>query len=340
MKLLDTIQNNLRLYQGMTQAKVSYDFLKTQKEEDLLRLSEQINQMDASKIILMLQESAVAYLIKDPKFLPDLIRLECEEKISINSINSMLAHAGEDVLSVNFKYEELYEVLTDERIFNQWKYEYLKYYSKCGFDSRQILDLMDGISKLSSYADFTLSELSNTERLLLIEPFFRSGLINEVISDRTVWKYFEEPEVKEILNICASSPIYDSVYYEVEAAGDLDEDEFDSKISCTEIYLLKRLTLEQLLFEALIYMVEHPERTWNGYVKKEYAEAHNGFAVVRGKNPNAHGQLGDILILLKEEDNCSAIEEVAFLKIDGKKCYPGIRYTVKGIENHQEAICA
>lgn len=55
---------------------------------------------------------------------------------------------------------------------------------------------------------------------------------------------------------------------------------------------------------------------------------------------NAHGQLGDILILLKEEDNCSAIEEVAFLKIDGKKCYPGIRYTVKGIENHQEAICA
>lgn len=43
---------------------------------------------------------------------------------------------------------------------------------------------------------------------------------------------------------------------------------------------------------------------------------------------------------MKEEDNCSAIEEVAFLKIDGKKCYPGIRYTVKGIENHQEAICA
>lgn len=81
-------------------------------------------------------------------------------------------------------------MLTDERIFNQWKYEYLKYYSKCGFDSRQLLDLMDGISKLSSYADFTLSELSNTERLLLIEPFFRSGLINEVISDRTVWKYF------------------------------------------------------------------------------------------------------------------------------------------------------
>ena len=63
---------------------------------------------------------------------------------------------------------------------------------------------------------------------------------------------------------CAENPLdclsyyrnwRNSVYYEVEAAGDLDEDEFDSKISCTEIYLLKRLTLEQLLFEALIYMV-------------------------------------------------------------------------------------
>lgn len=56
-----------------------------------------------------------------------------------------------------------------------------------------------------------------------------------------------------------------SVYYEVDAAGDIDEDEIDSKISCTEMQLVKRLTIEQLLFEGLIYMVEHPERNWNGH---------------------------------------------------------------------------
>ena len=92
MKLLDTIQNNLRLYQGMTQAKVSYDFLKTQKEEDLLRLSEQINQMDASKIILMLQESAVAYLIKDPKFLPAGVRRK--NKYQFNQFDACTRRRG------------------------------------------------------------------------------------------------------------------------------------------------------------------------------------------------------------------------------------------------------
>lgn len=131
-----------------------------------------------------------------------------------------------------------------------------------------------------------------------------------------------------------------SVYYEVDAAGDIDEDEIDSKISCTEMQLVKRLTIEQLLFEGLIYMVEHPERNWNGHVKKECGKAYNGFVVVRGKNPIASGNLGDILVLLKEEENCSAIEEVAFLKIDGSRCYPKIDYTVKGIANDQEEVCA
>ena len=65
-----------------------------------------------------------------------------------------------------------------------------------------------------------------------------------------------------------------------------------------------------------------------------------GFVVVRGKNPIASGNLGDILVLLKEEENCSAIEEVAFLKIDGSRCYPKIDYTVKGITNDQEEVCA
>lgn len=70
---------------------------------------------------------------------------------------------------------------------------------------------------------------------------------------------------------CAENPLdclsyyrnwRNSVYYEVEAAGDLDEDEFDSKISCTEIYLLKRLTLEQLLF------VFYENNTWNHIIKE------------------------------------------------------------------------
>lgn len=42
-----------------------------------------------------------------------------------------------------------------------------------------------------------------------------------------------------------------SEYYIVNAGGDIDEDEVDSKISCTELTVLKRLTKEELLLHGL-----------------------------------------------------------------------------------------
>ncbi len=121
-----------------------------------------------------------------------------------------------------------------------------------------------------------------------------------------------------------------SVYYEVEAGGDLDEDHFDSKISCTEIRLIRRLSFEQLLLEAAAYMVEHPERRWNHRVYREKVTARCGFGVVRGKNPKASGKTGDILVILKEGPDNPGIEEIAFLKIDQKQYYPDRYYDVYG----------
>ncbi len=116
-----------------------------------------------------------------------------------------------------------------------------------------------------------------------------------------------------------------SVYYEVDASGDLDEDAVDSKISCTALRLKRRLSLEQMLLEAAIYMVEHPKRGWNSRVCRETGSSYNGFGVVRGKNPRAAGKTGDILLILKEEPDSPEIEEVALLKI-GQKQYAQDRY--------------
>lgn len=121
-----------------------------------------------------------------------------------------------------------------------------------------------------------------------------------------------------------------SVYYEVDAAGDLDEDAVDSKISCTEIRLVRRLSLEQLLLEAAAYMVEHPKRCWNSRVCRETGTAYDGFGVVRGKNPRAAGRVGDILVILKEEPQSPDIEEIALLKIDKKQYHPNRYYDVYG----------
>lgn len=123
-----------------------------------------------------------------------------------------------------------------------------------------------------------------------------------------------------------------SVYYKVEASGDLDEDGTDSKISCTEMRLIKKLGLKELLFEAAVYMVQFPKRGWNRRVDKESGQAVNGFAVVRGKSPRACGEKGAILVILKEKGSSQEISEVALIEIDGKKYMPGVWYDVHCME--------
>lgn len=79
-----------------------------------------------------------------------------------------------------------------------------------------------------------------------------------------------------------------SEYYIVNAGGDIDEDEVDSKISCTELTVLKRLTKEELFLHGLAFMADHPKRKWNKHVRKDRAEARGGYAVVRGADPIAN----------------------------------------------------
>ena len=200
MKLLDLIQKDLSLYQEMTKVKVPYDFLKTQKEDKLLQFCRKVNQMNMSGIIATLQPAAVAYLVMDPDFLSCLQKLDCGQNISTSQISFLLAHAREDRLSVNYNYEEINRVLTDDEVDDEYKYEYLRYYSKSVFDSRQKENLMNGIWRMDKFAAFPLSDLSQAELLLLTEPFFSSDLVIQIISEKENWKYFELPEVKGILN--------------------------------------------------------------------------------------------------------------------------------------------
>lgn len=74
-------------------------------------------------------------------------------------------------------------------------------------------------------------------------------------------------------------------YYIVDAGGDIDEDGVDSKISCTELTILKRLTKKELFLHGLAFMADHPKRKWNSNIKADKAEAWNGYAAVRGADP-------------------------------------------------------
>jgi len=107
-------------------------------------------------------------------------------------------------------------------------------------------------------------------------------------------------------------------YYIVNAGGDIDEDDHDSKIACTELTILKRLDLKDFVLHALVYMHDHPLMPWNDHVKHDVGMASNGFAIVRGTNPKAAGKDGDVLALARENADGSKIEQIALTIVDGE----------------------
>lgn len=155
-------------------------------------------------------------------------------------------------------------------------------------------------------------------------------------------EWMEEEEANCVRNgfHCAKNPLdclsyypdWDSsVCYVVEIGGDIDEDAWDSKISCTKIRLIHPLTLSQFVAHSLWYIMQHPLMPDNVNVKADRATAgRNHFAIARGKDPAAKGKLGDAIGILKEKPESREIEAAGSYRIDGRKYLPDVWYDVEG----------
>ena len=137
---------------------------------------------------------------------------------------------------------------------------------------------------------------------------------------------------------CAANPLDCLSYYSlgdnteffiVNAGGDIDEDDSDSKISCTELTILKKIELGELLLHALVYMVDHPQMPWNRHVSHDTGEANNGFSIVRGVDPIAKGRRGDYLALAKESPDGNRIADILVVPVDGKDVLEETYYNVE-----------
>lgn len=136
---------------------------------------------------------------------------------------------------------------------------------------------------------------------------------------------------------CAANPLDCLSYYPdmdhseyclVDAGGDIDEDGEDSKIACTHLNILKKLTRKEFFLHVLAYMVDHPELEWNGRVRREVGEASSGFVVVRGFDPVACGKKGDILALAQESPRTGEIVQIGLTEVDGNRIRPDRWYNV------------
>lgn len=122
----------------------------------------------------------------------------------------------------------------------------------------------------------------------------------------------------------------DSRFCIVEAAGDINENA--DKISCTEMTILKEITIEQLAMLECIWIQEHPDRQTSKRVIEERCDGAetDRVVIVRGKKPEASGCTGATIFLLREKSRSHEIAEVGVFKIDGKKYRAHVRYTVEG----------
>lgn len=108
-------------------------------------------------------------------------------------------------------------------------------------------------------------------------------------------------------------------FFAVEAAGSIDEEEGCSMVVCTQITLLKELSVKEIAGYAMMYMVKHPLRSWekqteNIEVLKNKAESakKNGIAIARGVHPRVKGVKGSVLGLILESEQGTILQAKLF----------------------------
>ena len=157
-------------------------------------------------------------------------------------------------------------------------------------------------------------------------------------------KWYEEEEANCARNgfHCAENPLDCLTYYPdwdnsicclVQIGGDVDEDAHDTKISCTKMRLVKQLTQEQFISQAITYMIQNPEAPDNSLVGIDTAKkGRYPFIFARGKDPKASGGMGDTLVLLKEQPGSRMIMVAGAYEVDGHVYRPGKYYDAYGVE--------
>lgn len=140
---------------------------------------------------------------------------------------------------------------------------------------------------------------------------------------------------------CAENPLTCFVYYPnvrksiyclVEITGDMDEDDADDKISCTELTPLKRLSVEELLLEGAKYIARWPYRKNANCVQKETGTGYI-YAVVRGKNPIVKAEKNCVIALIKEKQESPEVEEVAIARVPETGTYKIVNHRLEMIIN-------
>ena len=122
----------------------------------------------------------------------------------------------------------------------------------------------------------------------------------------------------------------DIVICPVEALGDISEDGTDTKVSCTILKIGRRLTWENVVLEAIRYLVNHPKFE-DPKIRRERGKSSDPYCIVRGKSPAAAGTKGTVLGMIQEGPR-GKVKAIAIYKVNGREYKPGKYYDIDGKE--------
>ena len=140
---------------------------------------------------------------------------------------------------------------------------------------------------------------------------------------------------------CAENPLdcfdyyklsENNVFWLVEAGGSIDEDGTDTKIACTELKLIKELSVKELAGYAMTYIIKHPLRDWQrnnsscAVLPDKAVGSRWKIAIARGEHPKVKGTTGAALGMIREENGI--ITAARLIEIDGVKYHPNRWYTI------------
>ncbi|MBE5873757.1 MAG: hypothetical protein E7287_05030 [Lachnospiraceae bacterium] len=158
-------------------------------------------------------------------------------------------------------------------------------------------------------------------------------------------KTYEEKECKCAHNgfHCAEDPLcalgyYSSMsdrYFVVRAEGDINQDGYNSRISCTKLTLVKEISRVELGAYACKYMAKYPERKpdfHNVALEKGMCHTKDDFIIVRGKHPQAAGVKGSYVFLVKEKPKSKEIAVIYPFYVDGEEIKESTYYGLRGEE--------
>lgn len=137
-------------------------------------------------------------------------------------------------------------------------------------------------------------------------------------------------------------------YYMCEALGDIDEDDNDSKVSCTHLKLVRKLSYYDMAACALLFMKKNPERKFEELNGDTVCALYNaarvavpGIAIARGIKPVAAGVIGATLGFAVTDIKDRVIQ-VRVVPVDGITILPDryYRYGEEGLYEAEGTVAA